>query len=262
MKLPIPFDFEGTRIDVFEVKGASAKDIADTGKLYNRGQGYAAIRKWVCSVLQSLGGIEDSIQIETMVREMPFVSAYAAACFGIAETKGTDSVESSYKCPQCGTVRTYAKDADDDMTDHLLDLEITVAQSDTLSFEFDKPIQITRKDNAETIEEIHSLVMRHPTITDFIRAEQRYPDDDGTLAFFAFGCALVSVNHTDIDDKYRNRFGDLLFAKMPAMTFNKISRAVYENSLGNTIERVCLKCHHRWSAPLNLTNFFSSGLSE
>jgi hypothetical protein len=262
MKLPVPFEFEGTRIEDFEVKGALAKEIAETGKLYNRGQGYAAIRKWVCSVLQSLGGIEDRTQIESMTREIPFVSAYAAACFGIAETKGTDSVEASYKCPQCGTVRIYAKDEDDDMTDHLYALDIRVAESDRLSFEFDKPVKIQRKDSGESIEEINSLAMRHPTITDFVRGEQRYPDDENALAFFAFGCALLEVNNAEVDDKYRNKFGDLIFAKMPAMTFNKISRAVYENSLGNTIERVCLKCHHRWTAPLNMTNFFSSGLSQ
>jgi hypothetical protein len=262
MKLPVPFEFEGQRIENFEVREASAKDIADTGKLYSQGQGFSAIRKWTFSVLRSLEGIEDRTRLENMVREMPFVSAYGVSCFGVAETKGEDSVEASYKCPQCGTVRVYAKNADDDMTDHLFNLEVTVAASDRLSFEFDKPIKIQRKDTAETIEEITSLVMRHPTITDFVRGEQRYPDDEGSLAFFAFGCALISVNGAEIDDKYRNRFGDLLFAKMPAKTFNKISQAVYENNLGGDIERVCLKCHHRWSAPLNLSNFFSSGLSQ
>lgn len=262
MKLPVPYDFEGQRIANFEVKGASAKEIADTGKLYARGQGFAAIRKWTVFVIQSLEGIEDRIQIENMVREMPFVSAYAAACFGVAETKGEDSVEASYKCPQCGTLRMYAKDADDDMTDHIFDLEISIAKSDRLIFEFDKPVKIQRKDNNEIIEEINALAMRHPTITDFVRAEQRYPDDESECGFFAFGCALTSVNNAEIDDKYRNKFGDLIFAKMPAMTFNKISRSVYENSLGNKIQRVCLKCHHRWEAPLNLSNFFSSGLSQ
>jgi hypothetical protein len=104
--------------------------------------------------------------------------------------------------------------------------------------------------------------MRHPTITDFIRGEQRYPDNETKLMFFAFGCALSSVNNAPVADKDRYKFGDLVFAKMQARTINTISQAVYENSLGNKIERVCLKCHNRWEAPLNLSNFFASGLSQ
>jgi hypothetical protein len=261
MFLPVSFTYGGEIINQFEVKAALAEDMADTSDLMREGGGYGGIKRWCSGVLKSLNEHEDKVTLENMIRDMPFVSAYAVAAFGAAKTRGNDSVESSYRCPRCGEVRVYGKTDDDDMTDHLDDFKPVVSADNQLSFSFDEPVYILEKKTGAIIEEIRSITIHAPTISDFIRAGQRYPDGKSRLTFFAYGCALEAVNGNPVENRWKNQWGDLVFAKMSGKEFNRISKEIYAQQIGNAIERVCLKCHHRWTEPLNLSNFFASGLS-
>jgi hypothetical protein len=98
--------------------------------------------------------------------------------------------------------------------------------------------------------------MRWPTITDYIQGEARYPDDPERLLYFAYGKALTRVDGTDVDDKYRNRYAELLFQNMTIRTINDVTAKLSECAFG-MVDRVCLKCHHHWKAPLDVSGFFS-----
>jgi hypothetical protein len=261
MILPVSFTYDGEIIDRFEVKSALAEDIADTSDLMRENVGYGGIKRWCSGVLKSLNEHEDKVTLGNMIRDMPFVSAYAVASFGVAKTREDDSVESSYRCPRCGEIRVYSKTEYDDMTDHLDDLKPSVSANNLLSFSFDEPVYILEKKTGNIIEEIRSIAIHSPTLNDFIRAEQRYPEGKSRLMFFAYGCALETVNGNPVENRWRNQWGDLVFAKMPGKEINKISMEINSTQIGKDIERVCLKCHHKWTAPLNLSNFFASGLS-
>jgi hypothetical protein len=261
MKFPVRFEYDGQSLESFTVREIIADHMASVSNLVNRGLIYTGMRKWATSVLESIDDIEDRTKLENIVKVMPFVDLYAVICFGLVETRGEDSVEASYKCPKCGTIRTYIKTEDDDMTDHLLEMEYEQVDDEPLTFHFDKKVSIL-KPSGEPILELESIQMRMPNIEDFIRGEQRYPDDTFRLMFFAYGCALQTVDHKEVDQKFRNKFGEMVFSKMSSNQINKVSKRVYRDQIGNNMERVCLKCHHRWEAPLNLSGFFNSGVQE
>jgi hypothetical protein len=259
MKLPIPFQHDGETITDFEVKTATARDIAATSRAVSEGQSYGAIRKWTRSALTSLNGNDDPAFLDNALRDMPFHSAYTVGCFGIAKTRGFDSVSATYRCPKCGAIRVYEATDDMDNADHLYQIEIDPDPELSLNFEFAAPIVLKNK-TGKVLAEVSALTMRHPSVMDYIKAEQRFPDDDGRLSFFAYGCATTHINGQEVAPNWSYTLADIVFADMPLNTINRITRRLMEHAFGQNIERVCMKCHNRWTAPLNLNNFFASGL--
>ena len=90
---------------------------------------------------------------------------------------------------------------------------------------------------------------------DLIKAFRKYPDDDAKMQFEVYKNSLMSVNGKDVDTKWRNSFGDLVFQKMKFGTINEVTKELSEYSYGS-VECVCMKCKSRWKTKLDLTNFF------
>lgn len=271
MRLPVPVEVDGEIYTDAKIGRAESLSIAKTTDEVNRGDMYTAILEWCAGVLEELSGDAGTItgaDLRRALRAMPFVSAYAIAMYGMAETKKDDTISGTYPCPKCKTpVVAEMKEVDGEIiddADHLYTLDLATLDTprDGISIELKYPVTLTKRDSGEVIEEIASLVMDWPTLGQCIRAYQRCPDSDMRMQFLLYADSLRTVNGSDRNRAWREAMGVRLFEKMDAEDMAQISGMMKEYSVNASKERVCVKCHHRWEAPLDFANFFDSGLGR
>jgi hypothetical protein len=255
MKLPYPFEIDGELVEEFEIKEATTATIAEAQK---HRQAYAAIKAFLQGVLASLNGNADAAFLKNAILVMPFESAFAAVIYGMAETRGDDTVVGEYKCPHCGAIRRYESiDGDDDLTDRLSRLPIDTAP---LTFDFDiGSVDIVDKLKQSVIETINTITMTAPTLEAFIRGERRFPDSSIFVQNYAYTQTLTAVNGRAVDKPWRDKYGEVLFNKLSIKKVNEITKRLAAFSPFTNIERVCLRCARRWKTTLDLTHFFDYG---
>jgi hypothetical protein len=250
-KLPYPFEYDGEIIKEFDVKEAATSALAASQK---NTLPYAAMKSFLTGVLLSLNGNDDQTFIRNALLSIPFESAFTALVYGMAKTKEDDGISGEYACPRCGTIRRAESD---DETEHVLNFEITPAP---LTFDFNLDgVQIINKANGTVIESVDAIGMAAPTLDGLIRGERRYPDNPVSTQSFAYAQSITTVNNAPVDNSWKDKYGEVLFNKLSIKKTNEISKELAEYSPFNNIERVCLKCFHRWKTRLDFTNFFDFG---
>jgi len=272
MRLPIPVQVDGKVFTDVKVKEANAGVVADTRREAESGAIYSSLLVWCVGVVEEISSEDETItdlsEIKRIVRMMPFESAYALACYGMAETKGDDSIPGVYECPKCkATVRAekYEEDGEEiDNTDHLklIEYEVCDRPQDGISISLDKPVEIKRRDNGEVQETIESISMDYPTIGQCIRAHQKTPDDDSKMQFVLYADSVKLVNGQKPNPNWKTSYGDITFSRMSMRDLSKITDALKKYAIDTRVERVCLKCHNRWKADIDLNGFFGSGLKQ
>lgn len=271
MRLPIPVQMDGGLLMEAKMKQATAEVLAAARREAEAGEYYAAILEWCAGVTQELTGPEGAIvtskdEIRRATRAMPFVSAWAVACFGMAETKGSDAIPGSYKCPKCGKVievGPHEKDGERwDDSDRLSSIEYKCLDDPSVGvqYELTSPVEILRKDTGAVVASIGSISMSYPTLGQCIRAQQAYPDDESMLMFAVYAESLTHVDGKKVEPAWRSSYGKLVFSRMTARDINALSAALNEYSMSVKVERACPKCKNRWEAELDLSGFFASGL--
>ncbi|MDR2193873.1 MAG: hypothetical protein LBP19_05320 [Treponema sp.] len=249
--LPYPFEYDGETIREFDVKEATTSAIAASQK---NSLPYAAMKSFLTGVLCSLNGNEEQTFIRNALLSIPFESAFTALVYGMAKTKEDDSIHGAYACPHCGEIRRAESD---DETEHVLQFEITPAP---LTFDFNLGgVPIVNKVNGAVIESVGAISMTAPTLDALIRGERRFPDNPILTQSFAYAQSIVSVNNTPVDKSWKDKYGEVLFNKLSIKKTNELSKELAAYSPFNNIERVCLKCFHRWKTRLDFTNFFDFG---
>lgn len=246
MKLPTRICHEDMTIEDVELREVSGSDIAEVKRIGQGGDIYSAFLSFAVACTKSLGDIEDKGKIRELYKKATFDSVYAVAVFGMAYTRNIDKIEGRYAC-KCGAVVDHTGDFADPLP--VYDSVDPVDVSVTID-----PIQITNSKTGEVIMSAETLVLRIPTVEDCIKAFRRYPDDETLMQFEVYKNCLKSIDGREISEKDRASFGDLLFKKMRLSDLNKLSEIVIKDF--GTTECVCMKCKRRWSAPLDLTNFF------
>ena len=270
MKLPIAIEADGKLFTNADIGGASAGVLAEARREATAGASYTAILEWSAGVVRAFtgpdGDVTEKADIRRLIRQAPFETVHAIACYGMAATKGDDSIEGEYACPKCGTIVKATKrvvdGTEEDFSDHLGALEYGVLENpaDGISIVLDEPVEITRKDTGEVIETIETIIMNWPTLGTAIRCHQRAPDDDSALQFAIYAESTRSVNGKTVDQNWRATRGDMVYRKMSVRDQAKITAAMKRYSIEVKKERVCIKCKNRWEAEIDLRNFFESGL--
>lgn len=271
MRLPIAIEADGRLFTDAEIGGASAGVLAETRREAEAGSYYAAMLEWSAGVVRAFTGegeaVTDRAEIRRFLRLAPFETVYALACFGMAATKGDDSIEGEYACPKCGTIVRATKrivdGVEEDLSDHLEALGYeTLSGASEIAITLDSPVEITRKDTGEVVETVESLVMSWPTLGTAIKCHQRSPDNESALQFAIYAESTKSVNGKAVDSNWRSTRGDMVYKKMSVRDLAKITSAMKRYSIEVKKERVCMKCKNRWSAEVDLRNFFVSGLTN
>lgn len=271
MKLPIGAEVDGVVYTDVKVKKAESLVIAKTTEEVERGNPYAAILQWNVGVTESLSGDGGTLEGEDLrraLRFMPFESAYALACYGMAETKGEDSIPGEYECPKCGKIVKCEKGVEDgvefDDTDHLFAFDIDIIEDprEGIVLELSSPVDLKKRDTGEIIETVESIHLSWPTLDQCIRAHQKCPDAEMRMQFSLYASALQKVNGRPVDGTWRSAFGPRVFEKMDPADTAEINDIMARHSINVTRERVCMKCKTRWDALVDLSSFFASGLGK
>jgi len=271
MKLPVPVLADGKVFTDVKIGEASAGTLASARREADAGAEYSALLEWCVGVAREISGDGDTVtdpqEIKRLIKFMPFESVYAVACYGMAETKGDDSIPGEYQCPKCGRIVRLEKSNVDgeeiDDTDHLRTLKYGICSNPEsgISLSLSRPIEIPRKDTGEIIETIESIVMDWPTLGQCIRAHQKNPDNESAMMFAVYADAIRLVNGKKIDSSWRASFGDLAFSRMMVRDQAALVASMKKYSIQSKVSRACMKCKTRWDAEVDLRGFFSSGLT-
>lgn len=272
MKLPIPIQADGSLYTDVKVRDAEAITLARTREEADGGDVYGAILEWNAGISAEISGPDVSAtepqEIRRLIRFMPFESAYALACAGMAATKGDDSIQGVYACPKCGReirCERGERDGDEfDDCDHLnaIDFPMLADPSAGISIELSSPVELKRKDSGEILDTIENLTMEWPTLAMCMKAHKRYPDNDGQMQLALYADAIREANGKTRDGSWKSVMGITVFEHMKLKDLEKITSAMKKYSINVEVERVCMKCKTRWKAPLDLNGFFASGLGR
>jgi len=246
MKLPVRIRYKGEDIEDVELREMSGADIAEVKRVSANGDMYSAFLAFAVSCTKSLGGVEDRQTIKEIYKGALFDTVYAVAIAGMALTRGINTIEGRYKC-KCGAIVEHMGEFADPLPQY------EPQDGDDVPFDCDE-ITITNSKSGEVMFSCEKLLMRRPTVQDLIKAYRVYPDDDAFMQFETYKNCILQVNGKDISEKERNLYGDLIFKKMSVSNLRALGQAL-NIPVGKT-ECVCLKCKNRWTADLDLTNFF------
>lgn len=253
MKLPIAIHYQDEVYTTATIKEATAGDIAKVTRAGSDGDIYTAFLTWAICTCASIDDVDDTAEIEKILRCAPFETIYAIAIWGMAKTRNVDAVEGHYKCPSCGNVIAHTGE----FADSLFDLDKDFTEQESVEITLPQPVEIKNSKTGETIEKIEAITLKYPAINALIKAFRKYPDDESKVQFEVYKDSIKAVNGQPVDRTWQSSYGDLLFQKMNFNTINSITKKISEYSYG-TIECACMKCKKRWKTKVDLTNFFDS----
>jgi hypothetical protein len=246
MKLPVRIEVDGEQIEDVELREMSGADIAEVKKIGSNGDMYSAFLAFAVCATRSLGDIGEKSIIREAYKNATFDTVYAVAVSGMALTRGIDRIEGRYKC-KCGNIVDHTGEFADPLPSY------DPVDNTDVSFSCSR-IEIYNSKTQEVVFSAEKLLMRRPTVKDLIKAFHKFPDDETQMQFEVYRECIKQVDDKDISDKDRVAYGDMIFRKMSFSDLKSLSEAL-SLPYGKT-ECVCMKCKRRWSAELDLTNFF------
>ena len=262
MRLPVPMEFGDKTFTEAEIRRPTGGVIADTKRVADRGDVYAAMATFVAGCLVSLGDETDRGQLRVYARELSYVNAEYLAIEALVATGIADDIEGVYACPRCDHQITVEPTEDDDEGEHISDLEVKYAEGPVFAdVEVDPPVKITNASTEEELVCVETIKVGMPSLSQLSRAFKRYGMADRVrMQFSAYVDSTEEVNGAPVDGKWRSTWGMLVFDRMDAMTVNEITRGLREHGRAIAVSRLCPSCGKRWDAEVDTTGFFASGL--
>ncbi len=264
MELAIPIIRNDKVYNAVEIDEPDTDVIAKAYEYAQKGLIFKAIYEFVAGCIESISGDEmvtEKKQIKRICGMMPYVSAEVIALEVLILMHENDYIEGVYPCPRCGDEVITGNDGITDTRDRIKDLErVKMEGLETSIFvELKKSVKIKNTRTGEILEEIFSFEIRHPTLNDFVLAENGQTNDV-IIQSRAYCNALQKVNGKDIDTTWKSKFGMLLMRKSKATSKFVITQEMKKYGIQKNKERTCMRCSKVWEAPVNTSNFFVSGL--
>lgn len=262
MKLPIPAKFNGKTYSEVSTRKMKTSVIADTNKVVGKGDNYRAIQTLVAGGLERIGDITDRQTIQNAVGYFPYKSAFLLAVNLIMVDEKDDGVEGMYECPRCGQKKIceYNEDEQLDSRDFIHNLKIKYLEdSSTIKYELVNPISI--KDEDGRSEDIINIEMDYPILNHCSQAFNKVGSkDEIRLQLAIYVEALIKVNDTEIDKKFKSSFGMIIFENMERNDIQNLTALTEKYGLNQKVRKICNKCGKEWDVSLNTANFFGSAL--
>jgi predicted RNA-binding Zn-ribbon protein involved in translation (DUF1610 family) len=268
IKLPIPIYFNN---EVFsnsiEIKKPTPGCIADTKKIADTGDWYGAVAYFISSCTEAIETKNDLItdkgNIKNAVRNMSYRTAEYVFTQIMLLRHNDDGVEGVYYCPRCGKqIICEAKKENgeiiSDTRDFIKQLPVTFAEGlVNIFYTFNESVEIKTTDG-KILETIENFLMRHPTLSDCMAANKKSDkNDDLRQQFQIYVESLVEINGQEIDNRFKNNFGVLMFDNCDLdIDIVEISKLVNQYGMDKRIERNCPECGKIWKSILNTSNFF------
>ena len=275
MKLPIPvITNSGEIFDEVEILKPKSSVIADTKKVIDSGEVFQAIKVFLGGCIESVSNdeksITDKINIKGMVNLIPYRSAEVILYkILVLYDPEKDAVEGVYTCPRCGykviTEIVQTEDLEVDTRDYISSLDILYMERyENIIIELSDPVIIKNKISDEVIDSINIIELRHPTLADCMVAEKKYGDSDSVRMQFAmYTEALLKINGKEIDKKYKNTNGVFIFENIKAVKedLGILNDQISQYGLDPFLIKKCKNCRKEFKVPINMSNFFVSGLT-
>jgi len=277
IRLAIPIFHSDAVYTTAEIRKPTGKALADTRKASDSGDFFSALRVFLGGCIESFTTKEgqtvvDKVALKSLIPKLPYKSAeqLAISIVSLHNSDDDDGIEGVYYCPRCQhkVISQYlmSDGIEIDTRDFISQLTTGYYDGDTGMFTVDlsENVVIKNATNGEVLEEIESFEMRFPTLEHGISAYQRYGgNDDIRLQFAMFAQSLVSVNGVEIDSRWRNNFGMILFEGIKDTKVDlgkKIIQNINTFGVISTVRKNCPNCGKEWLAHISTSNFFVSAL--
>lgn len=267
MKLTIPISFNNKVYTEAEIRKPRGGVIADTQEALDREGSFQAMLEFVSGSIKSFtdesGNIEEA-NIKKICLEMPYLTCEDLAIKIMASVNGDDKIEGIYSCPLCHKEVFCQVSNGEDTRDKMSDLEVSYLDPyvNNIHVELSEPILIQSK-AGETVQEIHSIDLRWPTISDCIAASKKFTEKEAVrLQYSIYVSAIIRVNDGDIQPTWKNTWGMFVFNKMETEDIQKISNELKKYGMKKTIRRRCMGCGKEWDSVISTDSFFVLGLRQ
>lgn len=262
MKLVIPIFSAGTPIREINFCQPSPGVLADVSNASEAGSHYEAVRTFIAGSMEEIEGEPtERAQAKATANLMPFQSAMQAVVEISKLIKGEDAVSGVYACPECDAKNYAQKKGDIDTRDHTDDLTRLYMETDEENFEVElgKPA-IIEDSKGEVLTSVSKMTFRWPTLADCIKIASTGVKDKSRLQMGILAECIVRYNQEVPDQKWRNRYGKLLFERMALQDYRKVTAAFNKYRLDLNVTRTCRECGIAFDEDINVKSFFGSAL--
>lgn len=262
MKLPYPFENGDRLITSVELRKPNGGTLADARKHAENGDVYQALLAYVAGSVAALVSstadiIEGREPIKAALRGLPWTLAEWIAFRSMVLAGAEEELDFAYQCPRCGATR-YEEEHPIKVTD------LVIKESDappTALAELPDPIEFKDAKTKEVIESVSTIKFRLPTVGDCISASSSVGNTDDTrLQYAIWAKAIIEVNGTAIDHKWRGTWGSQLFERMEIDGLRAVTKALGEWSIDSTVPATCKKCGKSYKQGVPTSTFFASAL--
>lgn len=256
--MPIPFEFAGKVYREAEVREPTAGLLADTRKGAEGGNYFAALAIFAGGAMVSCGEEHDPKQLKILAREMPYLSAEAVAIASMIAADVDDSIDTVWSCPRCGAKVSPPEGS------KIGDLPVECADEPVVvEHVLESPVSIERSDGEGTLVEASSLIVRVPSLGNYIKAFARYGTADPVrVEFAALVESTVSVDGVAVERSWVSSLGMVVFNAMKSRDVRAIDAKIKAFGRQNRMPVSCGSCGKEWSAEVNAASFFVSGLAQ
>jgi hypothetical protein len=278
MKLPIPQEIKNVLYTDFEVLSPTPDIVADTKKIMDQGNLFQSMRPFINGCLSSLiseegTAITDSVSLRSIVPKLYHKNIeYICIQALLQHNDDDDGIEGIYYCPMCGTEsKAEYKKIEDiiiDTRDKISNLKVgyfdPYKDNPIIHIELSVPVEIKdRITNEAIVDDIVSIDVEIPTFENCINAESKAGKNDSIrLQLAIYVEALKKVNGNDIDSRFKNNFGAIMFGRMRGFRkdLGKLSDEINRYGIEKEVEKTCGHCGKVWRPAVNTSNFFGSAL--
>lgn len=272
MKLPVPIYYKDSVFTDCETVRPLAYVLADAKKIIDStGNPFHGMKTFLSGIITEFKSEEstvtDSVAIRTLVPHMPLKSAEFVSLMAAISLADDDGIEGCYPCPRCGKKIVKEKRTihgeDVDTREFLSTFETVYEEERFKAFSFEEPVKITNLSNGSIIDEIASITMRHPTLEHTVLSMDQYGVQDKVRAqLHQYSQAITHVNGNEVDGKWRAKWGMYVLEHVSNVRkdVGQIADWILRSGIQSKKVRVCSDCGKEWTAYVDTTNFFVSGL--
>ncbi len=266
IQLAIPVFYNDDIFTHVEIQEPSPATLADTQKeIEKTGNYFKAIHVFLSGSIMSYHGksiIDNKQQIYAITRLMPYTTASMLALDVLVDLNDDDFFEGVYHCPRCGYKIICEKAGDEDTRDAISSLHRTYMEEHSNRFGVDLIKHATLVKGEET-EEITSIALHYPTLSDTIAAFSKIPTSDPvTRQYQIYVEAIELINGEAKPDAWKANFGLLTIQHVSIKDIRKIGNEVRRYGVDEHIEKTCSECGKVFRARVNTANFFVSALQS
>jgi hypothetical protein len=270
MKIPIPI-FDGNSIYTdCEIKKPKGGDLATAQEVLQQGESFRAIAAFLEGGINSFSGekgeVVDRGQIKGLIKRLPYRSA-EFLCLKILLLLGTeDGIEAIYQCPRCkkSLIAELNQLTGVDTRNFISEFTINNMEDITPTFRIalTESIDIIDKRDGTLLDSYMAIDLQWPTLEHAMRASAKFGDSQAIRRQYAiYTEALTKINDEIVTEKIRNQWGMYIFEHMDTRTDLKaVSDMIQKYGVDQTVKKHCPACGKDWSAVVDTSNFFVSGL--